>query len=72
MVYPCDNLGMNQFEVRQTCIQFLINNSVAQSNNFKIKIKLKLEEIRKSEIEDLIVYEIYGIVSAFYLVLSGA
>ena len=60
---------MNQFEVRQTCIQFLINNSVAQSNNFKIKIKLKLEEIRKSEIE---VYEIYGIVSAFYLVLSGA
>ena len=38
-------------------------------NNFKIKIKLKLEEIRKSEIE---VYEMYGIVSAFYLVLSGA
>ena len=40
-----DELRMNQFGVKETRIEFLINNFIAQSNNFKINIKLKVEEI---------------------------
>ena len=38
-------LGMNQMEIKETRIEFLINNSRVQSNNFKMNIKLNVEEI---------------------------
>ena len=41
-------LWMNQFEVKGTSIKSVFNNSLAQSNNFKIqRITLKVEEIRR-------------------------
>ena len=39
------NAWMNQFEIKDTCIEFTINNISAQSNNVEIKLNLKLEEI---------------------------
>ena len=36
---------MNQLEIKETRIEFLINNSRVQSNNFKMNIKLNVEEI---------------------------
>ena len=42
------NLWVNQFEFKKTCIELVINNCLAQSNNFKIQhITLKVEEIRR-------------------------
>ena len=41
-------LWMNRFEVEEKRIEFVINNSLAQSNNLKIQhITLKVEEIRR-------------------------
>ena len=38
-------LWVNQFEVRETRIEFVFDNPLAQSNDFKINIRLKVEEI---------------------------
>ena len=35
---------VNQFEIKDTCIEFVINN-VSQQGNVKIKLNLKMEEI---------------------------
>ena len=35
---------VNQFEIKETCIEFVINNASAQGN-VKIKLNLKVEEI---------------------------
>ena len=48
----------------------MINNSIAQSNNFKTNIKLKWK--KSAEIADLIFCEINGIAPSFYLALSEA
>ena len=61
-------LWVNQFEVKETRIEFVINNYLAQSNNFKIQhITLKVE--KTAEIADFIYCENNGIVPSFYLVL---
>ena len=57
---------MNQFEVKETRIEFLINNSRVQSNNSKINIKLKVE------VADMIFCQTNDIASSFSLVLSEA
>ena len=36
---------MRQFEIKDTCIEFVINNVLPQGNNVKIKLNLKVEEI---------------------------
>ena len=54
---------MNQFEVKEMYIKFLIHNSRVQNNNFKMNFKLKVEK-------DLIFCEINGIAPCFSLVLS--
>ena len=36
---------VDQFEIKDTCIEFLINNVSPQGNNVKIKMNLKLEKI---------------------------
>ena len=36
---------MNQFEIKDTCIEFVTNNISPQGNNVKIKLNLKVEEI---------------------------
>ena len=35
----------NQFEIKGTCIGFVINNVSPQGNNVKLKLNLKVEEI---------------------------
>ena len=35
---------MNQFEIKDTCIEFVIDNVSPQGNNVKIKLNLKVEE----------------------------
>ena len=35
---------VNQFEIKETCIEFVIND-VSPQGNMKIKLKLKVEEI---------------------------
>ena len=50
-------------------VEFVMNNSVAQSNNFKIHITLKVEEIR---IDCRLYCEINDVAPSFYLVLSEA
>ena len=34
-------LWVNQFEVKETRVEFVIDSSLAQNNNFKIQLKLK-------------------------------
>ena len=36
---------MNQFEIKDTCIEFVIDNVSLQGNNVKIKLNLKVEQI---------------------------
>ena len=36
---------VNQFEIKDTSIEFVINNVSLQGNNVKIKLNLKVEEI---------------------------
>ena len=36
---------VNQFEIKDTCVEFVINNVSPQGNNMKIKLNLKVEEI---------------------------
>ena len=36
---------VNQFEIKDTSIEFTINNVSPQGNNMKIKLNLKIEEI---------------------------
>ena len=36
---------MNQVEIKDPCIKFVINNVLLQGNNVKIKLNLKGEEI---------------------------
>ena len=38
---------MYQFETRDTCIEFVINNVPVQGNDVKLKLNLKLEQICK-------------------------
>ena len=38
------NAWMNQFEIKDTCTEFVINN-VSPQGNVKIKLNLKMEEI---------------------------
>ena len=38
-------LNSNQFEIKYTCIEFVINKISPQGHNVKIKLNLKLEEI---------------------------
>ena len=40
----CDELVMNQFEVKEKLNNFFIDNFIAQRNNFKIKIKLTVKK----------------------------
>ena len=61
-------LQTNQLEVKETCSEVFLNNSIAQSNNFKINIKLKVEETCKDFRPHF--YEINRIAPSFYLVLS--
>ena len=41
---------MNQVEIKDTCIEFVINNVSPQYNDMKIKLNLKVEEF--AEISD--------------------
>ena len=45
---------VNQFEIKDTCTEFVINNVSPRGNNVKIKSNLKVEEICRdcSEIND--------------------
>ena len=36
---------VNQFEIKDTCVEFVVNNVSPQGNNMKIKLNLKVEEI---------------------------
>ena len=36
---------VNQFEIEDTCIEFVINDVSPQGNNVKIKLNLKVKEI---------------------------
>ena len=38
------NAWVNQFEIKETCMEFVINNVLLQGN-VRIKLKLKVEEI---------------------------
>ena len=40
----CSTAWMNQFEIKDTCIEFVINN-VSPQGNVKIKLNLKMKEI---------------------------
>ena len=35
---------MNQLEIKDTCVEFVINNISPQGNNVKIKLNLKVEK----------------------------
>ena len=38
---------MNQFEIKDKRVEFVINNVSPQGNNMNIKLNLKVEEIRR-------------------------
>ena len=38
-------LWMNQFKIKDACIEFMTNNASLQDNNVKMKIDLKVENI---------------------------
>ena len=40
----CSTAWVNQTEIKETCIEFVINN-VSPQGNLKIKLNLKVEEI---------------------------
>ena len=62
---------MYQFEVKKTGIEFVISEPSAQSNNFKIKIKLKVDKkTKRAENADLSVDETDVVVPSFYLNLT--
>ena len=61
LTYP--TAWMNQFEIKYTCIEFVINNVSLQGNNVKIK---------SVETAVLIFCEINGNAPGFCLVLSDA
>ena len=64
-------MWVNRFQVKEMLIEFVINNSLQQRNNFKIKhITLKVKEIRRDC--RFIHCEINGIVPNIYLALSDA
>ena len=42
-MYP--TAWMNQFEIKDKCIEFVINNVSPQGNSVKIKLNLKVEQI---------------------------
>ena len=68
----CDELVMNQFEVKEKLNNFFINNFIAQRNNFKIKIKLKVKKKKRKKfcrVADFTFCEINNISPGFYLVL---
>ena len=60
---------MGKFEIKETCVEFVINKVSVQGNNFKIKLNLTVEEICRVYI--FVFCEMNGIVPGFYLVLSG-
>ena len=39
------NVWVNQFEIKEMCIEFVINNVSAPGNNLKIKLNLKVQDI---------------------------
>ena len=57
---------MNQFESKNRCTEFVINNVSPQCNNVKMKLNLKVEEICR----DCSLCEISDNASRFCLVLS--
>ena len=59
---------MNQFERKDMCIEFVINNVSLQGNDVKIKLNLKINLQRLLSI----FYEINGNAPGFCLVLSEA
>ena len=62
---------MYQFEVKKAGIEFVISEPSAQSNNFKIKIKLKVDKkTKRAENADLSVDETDVVVPSFYLKLT--
>ena len=57
---------MYQFEVKKTGIEFVISEPSAQSNNFKIKIKLKVDKkTKRANNADLSVDETDVVVPSF-------
>ena len=38
---------MGEFEIKDSCIEFVINNVSLQGNHVKIKLNLKMEKISK-------------------------
>ena len=71
LVCCCDELVINQFEVKEKLNNFFINNFIAQRNNFKIKIKLKMKKKKKKlcRVADFTFCEINEVSPGFYLVL---
>ena len=61
---------VNQLEIKDTCIEFVINNVSRQGNNVKIKLNLKVEETCRDCRPNFC--EINDSVSGFWLVLSEA
>ena len=61
---------VNQFEIKGTCIEFVINSFSSQGNNVKIKLNLKVEEIKRDCRP--IFCEINDNAQGFYLVLPEA
>ena len=61
---------MNQFEINDMCIKFVINNVSLQGRNVNIKLNLKLEEICRDR--SPMFCEINDNVPGFCLVLSEA
>ena len=61
---------VNQFGIKDTYIEFVINNVSPQGNNVKGKLNLKMEEIYRDCIP--IFSEINDSAPWFYLVLSEA
>ena len=41
----CSTAWVNQIEIKDTCIEFVINNVSLQGNNVRTKLNLKVEEI---------------------------
>ena len=73
-------LWVNKFEVKKTCIEFVINNSLSQSNNFKQGGTSFFQDStyytksgrKHADIADFIYCETNGIAPSFYLVLLEA
>ena len=61
---------VNQFEIKDTCIELVINNVSVQGNNVKIELNLKVT--KSAEIVFLFCCKKYDTAPDFYLILSEA